>query len=59
MTAALKLNGLFFERKAMKKLDIELKSRDIALPTMVHILKAMGFPEVVYGCESWTFFLEG
>ena len=50
---------LFFERKAMKKLDIELKSRDIAFLTMVHILKAMVFPEVIYGCESWTFFIEG
>ena len=50
---------LLLGRKAMTNLDSILKSRDIALPTMVHILKAMGFPEVVYGCESWTFFIEG
>ena len=41
-------------RKAMTNLDIILKSRDITLPTKVHLVKAMVFPEVVYGCESWT-----
>jgi len=38
----------------MTKLDSILKSRDITLPTKVHIVKAMVFPEVMYGCESWT-----
>ena len=38
----------------MKNLDSILKSRDITLPTKVHILKAMVFPLVVYGCENWT-----
>ena len=41
-------------RKAMTNLDSILKSRDIALPTKVHLVKAMVFPMVVYGCESWT-----
>ena len=40
--------------KAMKNLDSTLKSRDITLLTKVHILKAMIFPVVMYGCESWT-----
>ena len=38
----------------MTHLDSILKSRDIILPTKVHLVKAMGFPVVVYGCESWT-----
>ena len=38
----------------MTKLDSILKSRDIALPTNVHLVKAMVFPVVMYGCESWT-----
>ena len=38
----------------MRNLDIVLKSRDIILPTKVHIVKAMVFPVVMYGCESWT-----
>ena len=42
------------ERKAMIKLDSILKSRDITLPTKVHLVKAMAFPVVMYGCESWT-----
>ena len=42
------------ERKAMMNLDSVLKSRDITLPTKVHIIKAMVFPAVMYGCESWT-----
>ena len=54
MTAALKLNGLFFERKAMKKLESILKSRDITWPTKVRLVKAMVFPVVMYGCESRT-----
>ena len=45
---------LFLERKAMTNLDSILKSRDITLPTKVHLVKAMIFPVVMYGCESWT-----
>ena len=41
-------------RKAITKLDSILKSRDITLPTKVHLVKAMVFPVVMYGCESWT-----
>ena len=41
-------------RKAMTNLDSILRSRDITLPTKVHLVKAMGFPVVMYGCESWT-----
>ena len=40
--------------KVMTNLDSILKSRNITLPTKVHIVKAMVFPEVIYGCESWT-----
>ena len=46
--------GLLLGRKAMKNLDCILKSRDITLLTKVHIAKAMVFPVVMYGCESWT-----
>ena len=45
---------LFLRRKAMTHLDGVLKSRDITLPTKVHRLRAMVFPVVMYGCESWT-----
>ena len=45
---------LLFERKVMTNLDIILKSRDITSPTNVHLVKAMVFPGVIYGCESWT-----
>ena len=45
---------LFFGRKAMTNLDSVLKSRDITLPTKVCIVKAMFYPVVKYGCESWT-----
>ena len=45
---------LFFGRKAMTNLDNILKSRDITLPTKVRPIKAMVFPVVMYGCESWT-----
>ena len=45
---------LLLERKVMTNLDIILKSRDITLPTKVHLVKAMVFPVVMYGCESWT-----
>ena len=44
---------LLLGRKAMTNLDSILRSRDIALPTEVHIVKVMGFPVVMYGCESW------
>ena len=44
---------LIFGRKAMTNLDSILKSRDITLPTKVHLVKAMVFPVVMYGCESW------
>ena len=45
---------LLLGRKAMTNLDSILKSRDITLPIKVHIVEAMVFPVVVYGCESWT-----
>ena len=45
---------LLFGRKDMTNLDSMLKSRDITLPTKVHLVKAMVFPVVIYGCESWT-----
>ena len=45
---------LLLRRKVMTNLDSILKSRDITLPTKVHLVKAMIFPVVMYGCESWT-----
>ena len=45
---------LLLERKVMTNLDSILKNRDITLPTKVHLVKAMVFPVVLYGCESWT-----
>ena len=45
---------LLLGRKVMTNLDCILKSRDITLPTKVHLAKAMVFPVVMYGCESWT-----
>ena len=45
---------LLFGRKAMTNLDSIFKSRDIPLSTKVHLVKAMVFPVVMYGCESWT-----
>ena len=45
---------LLLGRKAMTNLDSIFKSRDITLPTKVHLVKAMVFPVVMYGCESWT-----
>ena len=45
---------LLLGRKSMTNLDGILKSRDITLPTKVHLVKAMVFPAVMYGCESWT-----
>ena len=45
---------LLLGSKVMTNLDSILKSRDIILPTKVHLVKAMVFPVVIYGCESWT-----
>ena len=45
---------LLLGRKALTNLDSILKIRDITLPTKVHLVKAMVFPVVIYGCESWT-----
>ena len=45
---------LLLGRKVMTNLDSILESRDITLPTKVHLVKAMAFPLVMYGCESWT-----
>ena len=45
---------LLLERKAMTNLDSILKRRDVTLPTKVHLVKAMVFSVVIYGCESWT-----
>ena len=45
---------LFLGRKAMTNLDSILKSTDITLPTKVHLVKAMVFPVITFGCESWT-----
>ena len=53
VTAAMKLRCLLLGRKGMTNLDSTLKSRDINLPTKVCLVKAMVFPVVVYGCESW------
>ena len=50
----MKLRHLLLGRKAMTNLDSTLKSRDITLPTKVYLVKAMVFPEVMDGCESWT-----
>ena len=52
--AAMKLKRLLLGRKVMTNLDGILKSRDITLPTKVRLVKAMVFPVVMYGCESWT-----
>ena len=55
VTAAMKLKrGLLLARKAMTNLDSMLKSRDITLPTKVHLVKAFVFPVIMYGCESWA-----
>ena len=45
---------LLLVRKAMTNLDSILKSRDITLPTKIHLVKAKVFPVIMYGCESWT-----
>ena len=54
VTAAMKLKDLLLGRKFMTNLVSILKSRDITLPTKVRLVKAMVFPVVMYGCESWT-----
>ena len=54
VTAAMKLRHLLPGKKAMTNLDSILKSRDVILPKNVCIVKAMVFPVVMYGCESWT-----
>ena len=54
VTTAMKLRHLLLRRKTMTNLDSILKSRDITLPTKVHIVKTMVFPVVMYGCERWT-----
>ena len=54
VTATMKLRLLLLKRKVMTNLDSILKSRDITLPTKVLLVKAMVFPVVMYGCESWT-----
>ena len=53
VTAAMKLK-LLLGRKVMTNLDSLLKSRDVTLPAKVHLVKAMVFPVVMHGCESWT-----
>ena len=53
VTAAVKLRYLLLGKRAMTNLDSILKSRDITLPTKVHIVKDVVFPVVMYGCESW------
>ena len=55
VTAAMELKDVcFLGKKAMTILDSILKSRDIILPAKVHLVKALIFPVVMYGCESWT-----
>ena len=54
VTAAMKLRHLLLGRKVMTNIDSIFKSRDITLPTKVHLVKAMVFPVVMYACESWT-----
>ena len=54
VTAAMKLRCLLLRRKVMTSLDSVLKGRDITLLTKVHMVKAMIFPAVMYGCKSWS-----
>ena len=54
VTAAMKLEDAYSLEGKMTNLDSILKSRDITLPTKVRLVKAMVFPVVMYGCESWT-----
>ena len=53
VTAAMEFKDMLLGGKAMTNLDSILKSRDITLPTKIHLVKAMVFPVVMYGCESW------
>ena len=54
VTAAMKFRHLLLGRKVMTNLDSILQSRDITLPTKVLLVKALVFPVVMYGCDSWT-----
>ena len=54
VTAVLKLKDAYSLEVVMTNLDIILKSRDMTLPTKIHLVKAMVFPVVMHGCESWT-----
>ena len=54
VTAAMKLKDAYSLEEVMSNLDSIFKSRDITLPTKVRLVKAMVFPVVMYGCESWT-----
>ena len=54
LTSPMKVRHLLLGRKAMTNVNSILKSRDITLQTKVHLVKAMVFPVVMYGCESWT-----
>ena len=54
MTAVMKLKDAYSLEETMTNLDGILKNRDITLPTKVRLVKAMVFPVVMYGCESWT-----
>ena len=54
VTAAMKLKDTYSLEEFITNLDSIFKSRDITLPTKVHLVKAMVFPVVMYGCESWT-----
>src|SRR5574342_357814 len=54
VTAAMKLKDAYSWKEVMANLDSIFKSRDITLATKVHLVKAMVFPVVMYGCESWT-----
>ena len=54
VSASAEFHGLLLGRKAVTNLDSILKSRDIALPAKVYLVKVMVFPVVIYGCESWT-----
>ena len=53
VTAAMKLKDAYSLEEVMTNLDSIFKTRDITLPTKVHLVKAMVFPVVMYGCESW------
>ena len=52
--AAMKLKDAYYWKESYDQLDSIFKSRDITLPTKVHLVEAMVFPAVMYGCENWT-----